>query len=144
MQLNGDGYMTAIFNMIFLLQKRLAKHMRGEAMDEEIFRTYFIRLFRGIRQMETKFREMMEPDDEQAFIRFSKSLPDMADIFKIKQEKTEETNTDLMRKKIFKKNQLEASKMLFGVGKCPEETEMKNKTCIFRIVPSKILGFTKV
>ena len=34
--------------------------------------------------------------------------------------------------------------MLFGVGKCPEETEMKNKTCIFRIVPSKILGFTKV
>ncbi len=87
----------------------------------------------------------MEPDDEEAFIRFSKSLPDMAEIFKIKkQEKTEETHTDLMRKKVFKKNQLEASKMLFGVGKCPEETEMKNKTCIFRIVPSKILGFTKV
>ena len=83
MQLNGDGYMTAIFNMIFLLQKRIAKLMRGEAMDEEIFRTYFIRLFRGIRQMETKFKEMMEPDDEEAFIRFSKSMPDMAEIFKI-------------------------------------------------------------
>ena len=48
-QLNGDGYMTAIFNMIFLLQKRVAKFMRGEAMDEELFRTYFIRLFRGIK-----------------------------------------------------------------------------------------------
>jgi len=51
-QLNGDGYMTAIYNMIFLLQTRIAKQMKGETMDEEIFRTYFIRLFKGIRQME--------------------------------------------------------------------------------------------
>ena len=32
--------------------------------------------------------------------------------------------------------------MIFGVGQCP--AEMKNKTCVFRIVPSSILGFSKV
>ena len=55
-QLNGDGYMTAIYNMIFLLQTRISKTIRGEIMDEELFRTYFIRLFKGIRQMENKFK----------------------------------------------------------------------------------------
>ena len=47
-QLNGDGYMTAIYNMLFLVQTKLVKMMKGESMDEEIFRQYFIRLFRGI------------------------------------------------------------------------------------------------
>ena len=135
--------MTAIFNMLFLLQKRISKLVKGEAMDEELFRTYFIRLFRGIRQMETKFKDMMDPEEEETFVKFSKSLPDLAQIFKItKQEKQNELVKDVMKRKVFKQNQLEASKMIYGVGLCPPE--MKNKTCIFRIVPSKILGFSKV
>ena len=36
--LNGDGYMTAVYNMLFLLQTRIVKMMRGEIMDEELFR----------------------------------------------------------------------------------------------------------
>ena len=36
--LTGDGYMTAIFNMLFLLQTRITKTMKGELMDDEIFR----------------------------------------------------------------------------------------------------------
>ena len=47
-QMNGDGYMTAIYNMMFLLQTRITKMLKGELMDDEIFRQYFIRLFRGI------------------------------------------------------------------------------------------------
>ena len=47
--MNADGYMTAVYNMIFLLQMRITKQIRGEAMDEEIFRAYFKKLFRGIR-----------------------------------------------------------------------------------------------
>ena len=47
-ELNGDGYMTAVYNMLFLLQTRITKMLKGELMDDELFRQYFIRLFRGI------------------------------------------------------------------------------------------------
>ena len=40
--------MTALYNMMFLLQTRVSKMLKGELMDDEIFRTYFIKLFRGI------------------------------------------------------------------------------------------------
>ena len=36
--MNGDGYMTAIYNMMFLLQTRITKMLKGELMDDEIFR----------------------------------------------------------------------------------------------------------
>ena len=48
-KLNGDGYMTAIYNMLFLLQTRVTKSITGEQMDDELFRSYFIRLFRSVR-----------------------------------------------------------------------------------------------
>ena len=41
--------MTAVYNMLFIIQSRVARVMRGEVMDEELFRKYFIRLFRHIR-----------------------------------------------------------------------------------------------
>jgi hypothetical protein len=67
--------------------------------------------------METRFKDMMDPDEDQSFIRFSKSMPDLAQVFRIvKQDKTGDANIDLMRRKTFKKNQHEASKMIFGVG----------------------------
>ena len=75
--------MTAIFNMVFLLQKRVAKFMRGEAMDEELFRTYFIRLFRSIRQMEQTFTDLMDPEETDCFVRYSKAMCDLGDVFKI-------------------------------------------------------------
>mmetsp|Transcript_29607 Transcript_29607/g.36734 ORF Transcript_29607/g.36734 Transcript_29607/m.36734 type:complete len:138 (+) Transcript_29607:384-797(+) len=137
--------MTAIFNMLFLLSKRIAKLMRGEVMDEELFRTYFIRLFRGIRQMEQKFADVMDPEEDDCFVRYSKAMCDLADIFKIaKQEKPREDRdvTELTKKKTFKKNQIEVSKMIFGLGACPKES--RNETCFFRIMPTKILGFSKI
>ena len=76
--MNGDGYMTAIYNMIFLLQTRLTKFIRGEVMDEELFRTYFVRLFAGIRRMEKKFKELFNPEENETFISFSKAMSDLA------------------------------------------------------------------
>lgn len=137
--------MTAIYNMIFLLQTRIAKSMRGEVMDEELFRTYFIRLFRGIRQMENKFKAFFDPEEQDSFIKYSKSMCDLAQIFKLtKQDKSldEKAKVELLKKKNFKKNQSDLSRMIFGVGQVPKE--MKNKTCIFRIMPSNLLGFSKV
>ena len=80
--MNGDGYMTAIYNMIFLLQTRVTRLIRGEAMDEDLFRTYFIRLFGGIRRMEKKFKELFDPEENNEFVRFSKAMNDLAQIFK--------------------------------------------------------------
>ena len=138
--------MTAIFNMVFLLQKRVAKFMRGEAMDEELFRTYFIRLFRSIRQMEQKFADLMDPEETDCFVRYSKAMGDLGDVFKIsKPDKPRDQDRniqELTKKKTFKKNQLEVSRMIFGVGSVPRES--KTKTCVFRLLPSNILGFHKV
>ena len=85
-ELNGDGYMTAVYNMLFLLQTRIAKAIRGEIMDEELFRTYFIRLFRGIRQMENKFKSLFDPEETETFIRYSRSMNDLASIFKLSKQ----------------------------------------------------------
>jgi len=76
--------MTAVYNMMFLLQARVSRVMRGDVMDEELFRTYFIRLFRGIRQMEKKFRVYMDPEEDASFVSFSKAMGDLAEIFKVK------------------------------------------------------------
>lgn len=92
--------MTAIYNMLFLLQARVVKMMRGELMDEELFRTYFVRLFRGIRQMEKKFKDLMEPDEDDNFVRFSRAMGDLADSFKINRvEKSLENHEKVQLKK---------------------------------------------
>ena len=70
--------MTAIYNMLFLLQTRVTKLIRGEVMNEDLFRTYFIRLFGGIRRMEKKFKELFDPEEKESFVQFSKAMIDLA------------------------------------------------------------------
>ena len=84
--LTGDGYMTAIFNMLFLLQTRITKTMKGELMDDEIFRQYFIRLFRSISYMEQMFHENLEPEEQETFVYYSKSMKDLAGVFRVAKE----------------------------------------------------------
>lgn len=79
----------------------------------------------------------MDPEETDTFVRYSRSMQDLASIFKIaKKEKslTEVEKNELVKKKNFKRSQIELSKMIFGVGITPKE--MKNKTLTFRIVPS--------
>ena len=76
--------MTAIFNMMFLMQTRIAKQMNGEVMQDELFRKYFIRLYRNIRQMENKFKALFDPEEQESFVRYSKSMLDLAGFFKVR------------------------------------------------------------
>ena len=79
------------------------------------------------------------------FIQFSKSMRSLAEIFKIdKKERSLDVQgkVELLKKKNFKKNQARVGKMIFGVGAA--HAEMKNKTSVFRIMPTKVLGFSKV
>lgn len=81
----------------------------NEPMDDELFRTYFIRLFKGIRQMEKSFKALFDQDENDSFIKFSQSMKDMASIFKIdKKERSLDAmgKMELLKKKNFKKNQL--------------------------------------
>ena len=95
--------------------------------------------------MESKFKALMDPEEKDTFVKFSKSMNDIASIFKVsKKERSldDREKAELLSKKNFKSNQIEVSKMIFGVGMSPKE--MKKKTCVFRIMPSKLLGFSKV
>ena len=53
-------------------------------MHDELFRKYFIRLYRNIRQMENKFKELFEPEESDSFVRYSNSMNDLASVFKVK------------------------------------------------------------
>ena len=120
-KLSGDDYMTALFNMIFLMQTRISKQIVGEEMHDELFRKYFIRLYRNIRQMENKFKELFEPEESDSFVRYSNSMNDLASVFKVKKVE-KQVVIDSARgevqqsKKAFKKNQEDLSKIIFGVG----------------------------
>jgi hypothetical protein len=81
-ELCSGGYQNAIFNMLFLLQTRIIKMMRGELMDEELFRSYFVKLYRKMVQMEVSFINLLEGEDKDGFLHYSKSLKDLATSFK--------------------------------------------------------------
>lgn len=51
-ELSSEGYQTCIFNLLFLVSTKVSKILRGEVLDEELFRSYFIKLYRKIVQME--------------------------------------------------------------------------------------------
>lgn len=46
--LASGGYQMAVFNMLFLVSTRVSKMLRGEKMDEELFRGYFVKLYRKL------------------------------------------------------------------------------------------------
>ncbi len=68
--------------MLFLLSTRIVKIARGELMDEEIFRSYFVKLYRKMVQMEVSFLNLLEDEDKDSFVYYSKSMQDLALIFK--------------------------------------------------------------
>jgi hypothetical protein len=57
------GYQTAIFNLLFLLQMRVNKFMTNEKFDDDLFRTYFVRIYKNIVNMETEFIGALEESE---------------------------------------------------------------------------------
>jgi hypothetical protein len=81
--LSSGGYQTVLFNMMWLVSTRVVKMLRDEPMDEELFRNYFVRIYRKIVQMETNFWRVLDDESKQSFVVFSKSLGELASIFKV-------------------------------------------------------------
>ena len=58
--------------------------------------------------MEQKFGELMDPEEDDCFVRFSKAMIDLGEIFKVsKQDKPrdqERNIAELTKKGVFKKN----------------------------------------
>ena len=63
---------------MFLVSTRVLKLLKGEIMDEELFRNYFIRLYRSLVHMESQFMALLKDDDKDAFPKFSASVKDLA------------------------------------------------------------------
>ena len=76
---------------MFMLNVRAAKSLKGEQLDEEIFRTYFKKLYKTIVKMEAQFMEILssQPGGVDSFVCYSKSVKDIAEFFKIDRDPTE-------------------------------------------------------
>ena len=57
--------------------------MMGKKADEDLFRTYFCKIYKSIVHMETSFLSALSENDRSSFINYSDSLKDLASYFKI-------------------------------------------------------------
>lgn len=61
---------------------KVLRTLKGEQMDEVIFRDYFIRLYKSLNYMESDFLQFLSLKEREGFIIFTKSLRDLAQYFK--------------------------------------------------------------
>jgi hypothetical protein len=141
----------SVFNMLFLVSTRLSKFLRGEPMDEELFRGYFVKLYRKMVQIETHFLNLLDDDDKPTFMLYSRSLREVANTFKVAKDPTLNLNAGVVEsnrtgKRLNKHQKLtskepvesQACKLIFGLGNLPTH-EMK----YVEILPLGFEGFYK-
>ena len=61
--------------------------MSNKKFDEDLFRTYFSKIYKSIVQMEAGFMTALSENDRNAFIKYSDSLKDLATYFKVNSTK---------------------------------------------------------
>ena len=92
--------------------------------------------------------ELLEPEEADTFVRYSRCLVDLAVFFKLakKNDPLSPNSTKLRRtismvrsKQTMKKGQSDLCKMIFGVGNVP--TVLRNESVNCRVVPTKLVGF---
>lgn len=44
----SEGYQSAIFNLLFLMNQRITKFMENKKFDEDLFRTYFSKIYKSL------------------------------------------------------------------------------------------------
>jgi len=120
--------------MLYLVSTRIVKLIRGEVMDEELFRSYFVKLYRKMVQMEVSFLNLLEDEDKDGFVLYSKSLRELAGLFKTFRDPSNVIQGAFSRKinKDGTRDEL-TYKLLFGLGQLPVT---ESKSC--KILP---LGF---
>ena len=57
-----------------------------QLMDENLFRTYFKKLYRSVVRMESTILAMLGPDERDGFVTYSSGLHELASYFKIDRE----------------------------------------------------------
>jgi hypothetical protein len=57
--------------------------MMGKKTDEDLFRTYFCKIYKSIVHMETSFMTALSENDRNSFMSYSESMRDLASYFKI-------------------------------------------------------------
>lgn len=114
-------------------------------MDDDIFRTYFVRLYKGITQMENNFIEVLENADKEEFLRFSDSLKDIAKHFKVHKSKEDKRNASpgAIAKMLSNpdKRELTLAKSLFGTSNIPKAKKSYNLTV--SLLPTRVVGITR-
>jgi hypothetical protein len=87
--------------------------MKGQHMDEDLFRTYFKKLYKSLVKMETEFLKLIMPSDRSSFLVFSKSVKDIASFYKCEKEVEMPSDTvNLSKRKLTEIT----TKLIFGVG----------------------------
>ena len=119
--------------MLFLLQNKITKNEKSEYFDENLFRSYFKKLYKSLFRMEGEFMSILDQEARKGFMQFTKSLKDLATEFKCFREHSElDEYTEIRPTR--KQVKEVTSKMVFGqVAKRPASS------C--RIVPAMMGGF---
>lgn len=85
-------------------------------MDENLFRSYFKKLYRALVRMESTILAMMGPDERDGFVTYSTGLADLASYYKIEREVNPNKKLPVNKKDRVKMT----NDMIFGVGDVPK------------------------
>lgn len=110
-------------------------------MDEDIFRNYFIKLYKSLGIMEGEFLKVLSNKEKKGFLLFTQSMKDLALHFKcFKEHKISNKDDEYAIRPSKKKIEKVASKMIFGVGE--QVQSQRSDSC--KLVPSSLESFFKV
>jgi hypothetical protein len=83
MELSQNGYVTCVFNLMFLLQQKIFKQISGQSkMDEGLFRDYFIKIYKSLGIMESEYLKILSSRERRGFCTFTKAVKDLALFFR--------------------------------------------------------------
>ena len=85
------------------------------------------------------FHDNLEPEEQDTFVNYSNSMKDLAAAFRVKKEHPVDKRLKSKRDNSIDK---ELSQLIFGVGKTMPS--MKNKQINCRIIPTKLIGLSRV
>jgi len=127
--------------MLFLTTARISKLLRGEAMDEELFRNYFIKLYRKIVSMEAKLLSVLDDEDKDGFVLFSRSMRDLSMLFKVYKDPSSTVQVASLKPQSALQDSKEdvAVRVILGLGDLPDAGRKK-----FAILPYGYDGIYKV
>ena len=134
--LSSDGYYNLVSNLLFLLQTRIAKQLKGINLDEDLFRNYFIKTYKALALREEEYLKILTAKERSGFLVFSTYLKELAQVFRCEKVHKKIEEDEYARKPSKKKKMEVVSKMVYGIG------EVRSESC--RLIPSHLSDFFKI